>query len=236
MQLICRDAVLYSKQQQKRFKKIKYTVMKTSIKTLFAATLTTIILGTASIAAIANENNNNYTNITAVKNISKIKISGNVKLVLVQDATESIEIYDNYFAKNALVQQQNGELRISSFTATPLTVIAHVNNLSSIEASNISSVKTAGNFNLLNLDVVLNDNATADIKANTVNLNTSINGTSKLILSGTTESYNAVLGLVAKVNTNDFSAINTNVSAAPISNYSANRYDGIKVDVLESIF
>jgi hypothetical protein len=225
------------KQQQKDLKKLKYTVMKTSIKTLFSADLATIILGTASVAANATENNNSYTNLTSVKNITKIKISGNVKLILVQDAKESVEVYDNYFAKNALVQQQDGELRISSFTSAPLTVIAHVNNLSAIEASNTSSIKTSGNFNLLNLNVVLNDSATADIKANTVNLSTNVNGTSNLVLSGSTESYTAVLGSVAKVNMNDFVAADTNVSAAPVvATYASNRYEDIKVDVLESIF
>lgn len=210
--------------------------MKTSIKTLFAAALTTIILGTASLAANATENNSNYTNLTSVKNISKIKISGNVKLILVQDAKESIEVYDNYFAKNALVQQQNGELRISSFTSTPLTVIAHVNNITNIEASNTSTVKTTGNFNLLDLNVILNDGATADIKANTVSLTTNINGSANLVLSGSTEYYTAVLGSSAKVGMNDFTAIDSKVSAAPVAvTYSANRYDGINIDVLESI-
>ncbi|KQS41085.1 GIN domain-containing protein [Pedobacter sp. Leaf194] len=211
--------------------------MKNSIKTLFAAALTTIILGTASVSAMATEKNNNYTNLTSVKNISKIKISGNVKLILVQDAKESVEVYDNYFAKNALVQQQNGELRISSFTATPLLVIAHVNNLSAIEASNTSTIKTAGNFNLLNLSIVLNDAAVANINANTVNLNTNVGGASKLTLSGATDSYTSILGSTAKVNMNDFVAADTNVSAAPIfAAYNASRYQDIKVDVLESIF
>ncbi|WP_316830367.1 GIN domain-containing protein [Pedobacter aquatilis] len=209
--------------------------MKNAIKTLFAAALTTIILGTASVAANATENNSNYTNLTSVKNISKIKISGNVKLILVQDAKESVEVYDNYFSKNALVQQQDGELRVSSFAAKPLTIIAHVNNLSAIEASNNSSVKTSGNFNLLNLNVVLNDNATADIKANTLNLNTSINGQSNLTLSGSTENYNAILGNVAKVTMNDFTATDTNVSAAPMVSY-AGKNEDIKTDVLEAIF
>jgi len=226
----------YIQNNNKRFKKLKYTVMKNSIKTLFAAALTTIILGSASVTANANENNSNYTKLTAVKNISKIKISGNVKLVLVQDAKESVEVYDNYFSKNALVQEQNGELRISSFTTAPLMVVAHVNNLSVIEASNTSSVKTAGNFNLLNLNVVLNDEASADIKTNTVNLKTNMNGTSSLALSGSTENYTAVLGSVAKVKMNDFTAVDTNVSTAPVANYSANRYEDIKVDLLESIF
>jgi len=210
--------------------------MKNSIKTLFAAALTTIILGTASVAANANENNNSYTNLTSVKNITKIKISGNVKLILIQDATESVQVYDNYFGKNALVQQQDGELRVSSFAKEPLMVVAHVNNVSSIEASNTSSVKTSGIFNLLDLNIVLSDGATADINANTVNLNTKVNDTATLNLIGSTDSYNAVLGSVAKLNMNDFTAVSTNVSSAPAITYSSNRYDDIKTDVLESIF
>ncbi|MGM9476543.1 GIN domain-containing protein [Pedobacter sp. GSP4] len=210
--------------------------MRTSIKNLFAAALTTIILGTASVAANANENNSHYTNITSVKNITKIKVSGNVKVILVQDAKESVQVYDNYYAKNALVQQQDGELRVSSFTKEPLTVIAHVNNITAIEASNNSSVVTSGNFSLLNLNVVLNDNALAEIKANTLNLTTSINGSSNLVLSGATENYTAVLSTSAKVEMNNFAADDSHVSVAPVAVYANNRYDDIKADVLESIF
>ncbi|WP_316735614.1 GIN domain-containing protein [Pedobacter aquatilis] len=209
--------------------------MKNSIKNLFAAALTTIVLGASSVAAIASENNNSYTNLTAVKNISKIKISGNVNLILVQDAKESVEVYDSYYTKNALVQQQNGELRISSFNNEALTVIAHVNNITDIEASNNASVKTSGNFNLLNLNVVLNDKATADITANTISLSTNINGTSKLNLSGTTENYNAILSSSAKVGMNGFTAKDSNVSAAQMVIYNANRFNDIKLELLETI-
>ncbi|WP_231458592.1 MULTISPECIES: GIN domain-containing protein [unclassified Pedobacter] len=209
--------------------------MKNSIKNLFAAALTTLVLGSVSVAANATENTNSYTNLTAVKNISKIKISGNVKLILVQDAKESVEVYDNYYTKNALVQQQNGELRISSFNAEALTVIAHVNNITDIEASNNASVKTSGNFNLLNLTVVLNDKATADITANTISLNTNVNGSSKLNLSGNTDSYNAVLSSSAKVGMNDFTATDSNVSTALIVIYNANRFNDVKLELLETI-
>lgn len=209
--------------------------MKTSIKTLFAVALTAIVL-TSATAVNAAESNSNYTNITSVKNITKINISGNVKLILVQDAKESVQVYDSYYTKNALVQQQNGELRISSFNKKTLTVIAHVNNISSIEASNNSSVSTSGSFNLLNLKVSLNDLATADINTNTVSLNTIVNNGASLKLSGTTDSYTAVLGTIAKVNMNNFSAADSNVSTAPVNTYTASRYDDLKVDLLESLF
>jgi len=209
--------------------------MKNSIKNLFAAALTTIILGATAVTVNAAEKSNSYTNLTSVKNISKIKISGNVKLILIQDAKESVEVYDNYYTKNALVQQQNGELRISSFNTEALTVIAHVNNITNIEASNNASVKTAGNFNLLNLNVVLNDKATADITANTLSLTTNVNGASALNLKGNTESYNAVLSSSAKVGMNGFTATDSNVSAVSIVVYSANRFEDIKLELLETI-
>jgi len=210
--------------------------MKTSIKSIFAIAITTVLLSTTGIAAKASAHNNSYTNLNTVKNISKIKISGNVKLILVQDAKESIQVYDNYYAKNALVQQQNGELRISSFNKEPLTVIAHVNNISSIEAANTSSVKTAGNFNLLNLEVVLNDQSSADIQANTVSLNTSLNGTSNLNISGSTENYKAVLASSAKVGMNDFTATDSQVSVKAIAaNLAQVKPDEITIEQLDLI-
>lgn len=213
--------------------------MKNSIKNLFAAALVMVTLSSATLAANAAEINNNYTAITSVKNISKIVVSGNVKLILVQDAKESIEIFDKYYTKNALVQQQGGELRISSFDKNTLTVIAHVNNLSAIEASNNSTVTTAGKFNLLNLDVILKDNASANINANTVNLNTSVNDAAKLNLEGSTESHNAVVGILANIKMGDFTALDSSISvvAKPtLANNNKSRYEDLQTDLLEKLF
>ena len=212
--------------------------MKNSIKNLFVAALTIVALSSATTIANATEVNSSYTALTQVKNITKIAVSGNVKLILVQDGNESIEVLDKYYANNALVQQQGSELRISSFSKDALTVIAHVNNISSIEASNNSSVSTSGKFNLLNLNVVLKDKATANINANTVNLTTTINDGTSLNLEGTTESHTAVLGNEAKIKMDDFAAANTDISIAPRAVYAKNlsRYDDLKTDLLEKLF
>lgn len=211
--------------------------MKTFIKTLFAAALTTVVLSSATVAANASEINSSYTALTQVKNINKIVVSGNVKLILVQDSKEGVEVYDQYYSKNALVQQQGAELRISSFTKDVLTVIAHVNNVSSIEASNTSKVITSGSFNLLNLKVVLKDQATADINANTVNLSTTVNDASSLKLEGSTENHEAALGSEAKMKMDDFTAQNTSISvmAKPVL-ASNNRYADLQPDLLEKLF
>jgi hypothetical protein len=213
--------------------------MKTSLKNLFAAALVMVTLSSATVVANASEKNASYTALTSVKNISKIVVSGNVKLILVQDAKESVEVYDQYYTKNALVQQQGAELRISSFNTKTLTVIAHVNNLSAIEASNTSTVSTAGNFNLLNLSIVLNDDASADIKANTVNLSTSVKDGASLKLEGSTVTHQAVQGVASKINMTGFTAQETIIRLTGKSLLASNnksRYDDIQVDLLEKLF
>ncbi|PWS27709.1 hypothetical protein DHW03_09005 [Pedobacter yonginense] len=213
--------------------------MKNSIQHLCAVALTIVALSTANLVAKAKEINANYTALTKVKNINKITISGNVKVILVQDGKESVEVYNQYFAKNALVQQQGTELRISSFEKETLTVIAHVNNLSSIEASNNSTITTAGKFNLLSLNIVLKDQASATINANTVSLYSKVGDDARLKLEGTTENHLAVLGTLANLKMDDFMAQNTNISALPkqdLTSKSATRYDDLKTDLLVQLF
>ncbi|MCZ4243318.1 GIN domain-containing protein [Pedobacter punctiformis] len=211
--------------------------MKNFIKTLFAAALTTVVLSSATIAANASEINAGYTALTQVKNITKIAVSGNVKLILVQDNKEGVEIYGQYYSNNALVQQQGTELRISSFTKDALTIIAHVNNLSSIEASNTSKVITSGSFNLLNLKIALKDQATADINANTINLTTTVQDAASLKLEGFTENHEAAMGSEAKMKMDDFYAQNINISVVtkPVL-ASDNRYADLQPDLLEKLF
>ena len=213
--------------------------MKTSITNLFATALLMVALSSATLIANATGNKASYTALTQVKNISKIVVTGNVKLILVQDAKEGVEIYDQYYGKNALVQQQGAELRISSFEKDPLTVIAHINNLSSIEASNTSSVTTAGNFNLLNLKVVLNDMATAEITSNTINLSTEVKDASSLILKGSTENHIAIVGSDSRMAMGEFDAqeTSTKVAVKPVLvRNNQSRYEDLKVELLEKFF
>lgn len=185
--------------------------MKTSIKNLIALTLTAVVLTSTSIAAQAKDNT--VTVLSEVKKVNAINVSGNVELILVQSADESVKVYDNYFSKNALIQQKDGELRVSSFNKETLTVVVYVNNLSSISASDNATVKTFGKFSAVNLDVNLKDQAVANLNTNTVNLYTNLSGQANLTLTGTTADYNAVMGSVAKVNMAQFAAESTNIQS-----------------------
>ncbi len=188
--------------------------MKTSIKTLFAAILSLIIFTSSAFASTAE---NNVTVLTQVKNINKIVVNGNVEVILLQAPTESVKVYDSYYKKNALVQQEDGVLRISSFQKEKLTVAVYVRDLSSIEAGGNSTVTTSGKVNFLRLEINLTDNASAEINSSTINLYTSVKDSASLKLSGTTTEHYAVLGCIAKLSMDQFLADNTCINTiAPV--------------------
>ncbi|WP_432709282.1 GIN domain-containing protein [Pedobacter sp.] len=165
--------------------------MKTTIKNLIAAGIAaTVLLGT-TIAAKADVAPAKSTVLSSIKNISNIAISGNVELILIQGAEESVKVYNDYYANNAMVQHKDGQLRVSSFGKEKLTVVVHVKNLSAISAADQSTIKTYGKFNLLHLSISLEDQAKADINANTVSVATDIKGEARLNLSGNTEAHYA---------------------------------------------
>ncbi|MES2448043.1 MAG: DUF2807 domain-containing protein [Bacteroidota bacterium] len=190
--------------------------MKTSIKNLFAVALTSLVL-TSSAFAATDVKSNQVTILNQVKNISKIEVKGNVEIILVQAPVESVKVYDSYYAKNALVQQQDGVLRISSFQKETLTVAVYVRNLSSIEAADNATVTTLGKVNFLSLDVVLTGKAKADLNTNTVNLTTVVKDNAILNLSGYTTDLYASMGANANLNLaqfkTDYSSVN---SIAPV--------------------
>lgn len=190
--------------------------MKTSIKTLFAAALTLVVL-TSSAFASSDVKSNNFTVLNQVKNITKLEVKGNVDMILVQASTESVKVNDSYYSKNALVQEKDGVLRISSFEKERLTVTVYVRNLASIEAADNATVNTFGKMSFLSLDVILKDKATANIDATTINLYTSIKDNASLILSGATTEHYAILGSQAKMSMEQFTADSTTVNTiAPV--------------------
>ena len=189
--------------------------MKTSIKTLFAAVLTLVVL-TSSAFASSDVKSNNFTVLNQVKNITKLEVKGNVDVILVQASSESVKVNDSYYSKNALVQEKDGVLRISSFEKEPLSVTVYVRNLTAIEAGDNATVKTFGKVSFLTLDVVLKDKATADINAKTISLNTSVTDNASLKLSGSTEEHYALMGTSAKMSTGQFIAGTSDIkSIAP---------------------
>jgi len=188
--------------------------MKTSVKTLFTL-LTGIILLANTAAVKAAEPIRHITTLSSVKDIRKIVVSGKVNLLLVQDSKESIKVYDKYYSKNALVQQQGGTLRISSYADRPLSIVVYVKELNAIEANNEARVRTEGCFKLLNLDVRLRDNASADINAKTVSLFTSVKGASALKIAGTADQHAIEMCDLGNLTLDQFAAGATVIASKP---------------------
>ncbi len=186
--------------------------MKTAIKNLFAAILTVAISASAPAFVNAKEAKK-VTVLSTVKSFNKLNVSGNVEVILVQSANPSVQVYDNYYAKNALVQEKDGELRISSFDKETLTVVVYASQLNEITASDKAVVKTSGKFNALSLEVNLKDQAKATLNTNTVDLFAKVNDKASLNLSGSTTDYNAVIGSLASLSSEKFTAENSSIQS-----------------------
>ncbi|MCY1520587.1 putative auto-transporter adhesin, head GIN domain [compost metagenome] len=184
--------------------------MKTSIKNLITAAFTFVILTASTLLVNANDQ---VTVLNDVKKVNKINVAGNVELILVQSENESVKVYDSYYSKNALVQQKDGELRISSYEKTPLTVIVYVNNLREINAADNAVVSTSGKFSTLALEVNLKDKAKANLNIQAVSLDADVKGLADLTLSGYAAEYYGVVNNLSKVNLNAFVAENASIQS-----------------------
>ncbi len=186
--------------------------MKTSIKNLFAAILT-IAISTSAPVLVNATSTKKVTVVGEIKKFNKLNVAGNVEVILVQNANQSVQVYDNYYSKNALVQEKNGELRISSFDKETLTVVVYASQLNEITVSDNAVIKTSGKFSTLSLTVNLKDQSKAILNTNTVDLFANVNGQSSLTLSGKTTEYNALINSVAAINMDKFSAENSSIQS-----------------------
>jgi len=169
--------------------------MKTQILKMAALTVMAfvVIIISSSKKTKAADKNMVVTELKDVRNIHKVSIMGNVELFLTQGVEENLKVYNNYYSKNALVQWENGELRISSFENEKLTVHITVANLSALEASGESTITTTNELSAIDLDIQLKDNAKAIVQAEAINISSTLSDKAKLELAG--ESINQHIGL-----------------------------------------
>lgn len=181
--------------------------MKTTILTLIAlVTLTTTSLTYAN----AKTNDNTAVVLTDVTNINKIEARGNVEVYITNGAKDEVKVFDNYYAQNALVQGTNGVLRISSYTKDKLVVLVTVSDLRAVTAYDNASVKSYGRLSALELDVKLNDSATAQLNLDATTANVTANDRAKADLSGNVEAYQLTYSQSSTVNRAELVATNRN--------------------------
>jgi len=178
--------------------------MKTSILTLAIAIVT--VLGISQSAFAGNKEREAVTVLTEISNISKIEVHGNVELYLSDGTIDQVKVYNKYYSENALVQNQNGVLKISSYKAEKLVVWITVSNLVNLSAYDNAQVKSFGKLSALELSVNLYNNASAQLNMDAYSVNVKVNDRAKADIEGTTAEANMSCDYSAFLNTSNLNS------------------------------
>lgn len=163
--------------------------MKSSILTLAIAL--SVLLGASQAASAATPDKEAVTTLNQVGPINKIEVHGNVELYVSYGAADQVKVYNNYYAESAMVQGQDGVLRIASYKDQKLVVWVSAVNLQKLSVYDDAVVKSFGKLSALELDVNLYDHASAQLNLDVFAVSLKLNGHAKADVSGS--AYNANL-------------------------------------------
>ena len=180
-----------------------------------------VVLGVSNITFAATKdsaaNNSEVSTVLKVSKISKIEVRGNVELYVTDGADDQVKVYNRYYSESALIQNQNGVLRISSFADQKLVVWVKAEMLTSIAAYDNAEVKSFGKLSPLEMDVTLYDNAYAKLDVDGYSMNITVSNRAKADLTGNVEQCNLKYDRSAYVNSTDFAAAHINRTVDSIS-------------------
>ncbi|MET0570971.1 MAG: DUF2807 domain-containing protein [Pedobacter agri] len=179
--------------------------MKTLAKTLFATALT-VVLFASSVATTYAADSAPLAKTTSVKNVKRIWVSGNVKVVLTQGDQEHIKGSENYDATKTSVFSNGNTLYIQSMESQQVTVNITVKDLERVEAYGQSMVVTSNNFAVKNLQLFLYQSATAKIKTTAASLYTVVKEDAVLKLNGTAVESTLIASNMKNVKLADFAS------------------------------
>jgi len=184
--------------------------MKTAILTLATIASIALGIGTKTYAAenngTAKSNNEVSTVLVNVSKISKIEVRGNVELFVSDGESDQVKVYNKYYQQSALVQSQNGVLRITSYADQKLVVWIKAADLRAISVYDNAEVKSFGKLNAIELDVKLHDNASAKLDMDAYSANITVKDRAIADLSGTAGQLNLKHDVTASVNKYDLKA------------------------------
>lgn len=148
------------------------------------------------------------TTLTNISTINKIEIHGNVQVFISDGQQDQVRVYNRYYAENALVQSQNGVLRISSYSNEKLVVWVTAADLRSITAYDNSEVRSFGILSEIGLDVSLFDSSSASLNLASYSATIKVSDHAKANLSGTVSECELDYDHTATVNQAKFTAEN----------------------------
>jgi hypothetical protein len=171
------------------------------MKTQFATIIAAVALLVSTNITNAKADNGAAVELPKVGTISKIEASGNVDVYLVNGDYDAVKVYDDYYGGNAVVQNDEGVLRIASYETDKLIVFVTVNDLKAITANDNASVRSYGDaFSAKGIEITLNDQAVAQLKIDAVGATITVNDEARAELAGTIENYELNYAVAATVN------------------------------------
>jgi len=177
--------------------------MKT-LKSIFSAALTAVVLTSTAFTTFATEPVKKITSSAA--GISKIWVSGNVKIVLTQGNEEGVIGTENFDAQKTSVVSNGQTMYINSMEAGQVTINVSLKDLQRVEAYG-QSVVVANNFDVKHLQLFLNQSASAKIKTNTGSLYSVVNDDATLRMSGSADQSTIVASNMDNVKLNNFATL-----------------------------
>jgi hypothetical protein len=189
--------------------------MKTRILTMVAVMIMAVVTTKNTYANVNNNNEDVSVTLTNVSKINKIEIHGNVELYVSDGTADQVKVYNKYYSESALVQSQNGVLRISSYKNQKLVVWVKAADLQSISAYDNAEVRSFGKLERLDLEVNLYNTATANLNIDAYKATVNVNDNAKATLTGNVNDYNLTYAQSANVNHTDFIAVNATKTQIP---------------------
>jgi hypothetical protein len=180
--------------------------MKTLTKSLFAAALTAVLLSSSVLKSVAAESI--LTEVaSSSQSFKKIWVSGNVKIVLTQGDKQSVVGTFNYDSAKTSVLSKGQTLYINSMESSQVILNITVKDLQRVEAYGQSVIVTSNNFNVENLQIFLNQSATAKINTKATSLYTIVKDNARLKLNGSADESTMVASNMKNIRLNDFACL-----------------------------
>lgn len=181
--------------------------MKTLAKTLFAAALTAVVFTSSAMATFAAEPVKAETKTSSLSSFKRIWVSGNVKVILTQGDKQSVKGTADYDANKTSVTSDGKTLFINSMEKEQVTLNITIKDLERVEAYGQSEVVTNNNFEVKNLQLFLNQSATAKIKTTANSLYTVVQDDAVLKLNGSADQSTMIISNAKNVKLGDFSSL-----------------------------
>lgn len=182
-----------------------------------ATMITTTINAKEAVNPIATTYKNR--NVYEQQAPKKVIISGNVAVTLVQDY-ESKKLFSNDGTVKARVYSDDNAIYVSAKkTNETAKITLYVANIYRIDISGNAIVYTKNTLNAQHLQLILQDNAKADISSKTESLFTKLSNESDLKLNGATGLHAISTNELATLNTKNFRALKTEVEKRNSTDY-----------------